>query len=80
MLYLFYNANLLKSYNNIKLHFNIIKFVNNIIILTYNKLIKQNYKILNKIKSSNEQKDIILSSMNENINWFIFQNFWKDII
>ena len=38
MLYLFYNANLLKSYKNVKLRFNIIKFVNNINILTYNEL------------------------------------------
>ena len=49
ILYLFYNANLLKSCENIKLRFNIIKFVNDINILTYNESTKQNYKILEKI-------------------------------
>ena len=40
ILYLFYNANLLKSYENIKLRFSITEFVNDINILMYNKLIK----------------------------------------
>ena len=35
MLYLFYNANLLKSCENVKLRFNIIEFINDINILTY---------------------------------------------
>ena len=48
MLYLFYNANLLKLYKNVKLRFNIIEFVNNINILTYNKLTGQNCKTLKK--------------------------------
>ena len=48
MLYLFYNANLLKSYENVKLRFNIIEFVNDINILTYNESTEQNYKILKK--------------------------------
>ena len=48
MLYLFYNANLLKSCENIKLHFNVIKFVNDINILTYNKSTEQNCKIFKK--------------------------------
>ena len=38
MLYLFYNANLLKLCENVKLHFNIIEFVNDINILMYNEL------------------------------------------
>ena len=50
MLYSFYNANFLKLYKNIKLRFNIIEVTNNINILTYNKLIKQNCKILKKYK------------------------------
>ncbi len=49
ILYLFYNANLLKIYNNIKLRISFIKFVNNINILIYKKSIKQNCRILNKI-------------------------------
>ena len=49
MLYLFYNVNLLKLYENIKLHFNVIEFVNDINILTYNESIKRNYKMLKKI-------------------------------
>ena len=49
MLYLFYNANLLKSCENVRLRFNIIKFVNDINILTYNESTKRNCKILKKI-------------------------------
>ena len=48
ILYLFYNADLLKSCKNVKLRFNVIKFVNDINILTYNELIKWNYEILKK--------------------------------
>ena len=48
MLYLFYNANLLKSYEDVKLRFNIIEFVNDINILTYNKSTKRNCEILKK--------------------------------
>ena len=48
MLYLFYNANLLKSCKNVKLRFNITEFVNDINILTYSELIKQNCEILKK--------------------------------
>ena len=48
MLYLFYNANLLKSYENIKLRFNVIEFVNDINILMYNELTKQNCEMLKK--------------------------------
>ena len=36
ILYLFYNANLLKLCKNVKLNFNIIEFVNDINILIYN--------------------------------------------
>ena len=46
--YLFYNANLLKSCENVRLRFNIIEFVNDINILTYNELTKRNYKMLRK--------------------------------
>ena len=49
MLYLFYNANLLKLYKNIRLRFNVIKFMNNINILIYNELTKRNCEILKKI-------------------------------
>ena len=48
MLYLFYNANLLKSCENVKLHFNVIEFVNDINILMYNESIKQNCEMLKK--------------------------------
>jgi len=47
--YLFYNIDLLEIYNNIKLQISFIEFVNNINILIYNKSIKRNYKVLNKI-------------------------------
>ncbi len=49
ILYLFYNIDLLKTYNNIKLQINFIKFVNNINILIYNKSTKRNCKVLSKI-------------------------------
>jgi len=49
ILYLFYNVNLLKICNNIKLRINFIEFVDNINIFTYNKLTKRNCKVLNKI-------------------------------
>ena len=40
ILYLFYNADLLKICKNIKLRLNFIDFVNDISILTYNKIMK----------------------------------------
>ena len=40
ILYLFYNTNLLKTYENIKLRFSVTDFVNDINILIYNKFIK----------------------------------------
>ena len=46
MLYLFYNANLLNSYKNVKLRFSVIEFVNNINILTYDESTKRNCEIL----------------------------------
>ncbi len=49
ILYLFYNINMLKTYNNIKLRISFMRFVNDINILMYNKSIKRNCKILNKI-------------------------------
>ena len=48
MLYLFYNANLLKSCENVKLRFNITEFVNDINILIYNELTKRNCEMLKK--------------------------------
>jgi len=47
ILYLFYNVNLLKICNNIKLQINATNFVNNVNILMYKKSIKHNCKILN---------------------------------
>ena len=49
MLYLFYNANLLNSCENVKLRFNVIKFVNDINILTYDESTKRNCEILKEI-------------------------------
>ena len=48
MLYLFYNANLLKSCENVKLRLNVIEFVNNINILTYNESTERNCEMLKK--------------------------------
>ena len=48
ILYLFYNANLLKTCKNVKLRFNVTDFVNDINILIYNEFTKRNCKILKK--------------------------------
>ena len=48
ILYLFYNANLFKACDDVKLRFNFIEFVDDINILTYNEFTKQNCEILKK--------------------------------
>ena len=48
ILYLFYNANLFKTCDDVKLRFNFIEFVDDINILTYNKFTKRNCEILKK--------------------------------
>ena len=48
MLYLFYNANLLKSCENVKLCFNVTEFVNDINLLTYNESTEWNCEMLKK--------------------------------
>ena len=53
MLYLFYNANLLNLYKNVKLRFSVIEFVKNINILTYDELTKRNCEIFKKNMNQN---------------------------
>ncbi len=53
--YLFYNANLLKACNDIKLRTNFTNFVNDINILTYKEFIKCNCKVFSKIYNKCEQ-------------------------
>ena len=48
MLYLFYNANLLKSCENVRLRLSVIEFVNDINILMYSKLTERNCEMLKK--------------------------------
>jgi len=55
ILYLFYNANLLKACDNIKLRTNFTSFINNVNILTYKKFMKCNCKVLNEIYDRCEQ-------------------------
>ncbi len=55
ILYLFYNMNLLKACDNIKLRTNFINFVNDINILTYKEFTKCNCKVLNEIYDRCEQ-------------------------
>ncbi len=55
ILYLFYNANLLKACDNIKLRTNFIDFVNDINILTYEKFMKCNCRVLSEIYDRCEQ-------------------------
>jgi len=49
ILYLFYNANLLKACDDIKLRINFTDFMNDINILIYEKFTKYNCKVLSKI-------------------------------
>ncbi len=49
ILYLFYNANLLKACDDIKLRTNFTNFVNDINILTYKEFIKCNCRVLSEI-------------------------------
>ena len=48
ILYLFYNANLLKTCENVKLRLSVTNFVNDINILTYNEFTKRNCDVLKK--------------------------------
>ncbi len=55
ILYLFYNANLLKACNDIKLKINFTDFVNDVNILTYKEFMKRNCRILSEIYDRCEQ-------------------------
>jgi hypothetical protein len=46
ILYLFYNANLLKQCDNIRLRISVTNFINNVNILIYKELTKRNCKML----------------------------------
>jgi hypothetical protein len=55
ILYLFYNMNLLKAWDDIRLRTSFTNFVNNINILIYEKFIKCNCRVLNEIYDKCEQ-------------------------
>jgi len=55
ILYLFYNMNLLKACNDIRLRINFTDFINDVNILTYEKFMKCNCKVLSKIYDKCEQ-------------------------
>ncbi len=55
ILYLFYNANLLKACDDIKLRINFINFMNDINILIYKEFTKCNCRVLNEIYDRCEQ-------------------------
>ena len=55
ILYLFYNADLLEIYNNIRLRTSIIGFVDDINILIYSELTEENYKKLSKVYEKYEE-------------------------
>jgi len=55
ILYLFYNANLLKACDNIKLKTNFTNFVNDINILIYKEFTKCNCRVFNEIYDRCEQ-------------------------
>ncbi len=49
ILYLFYNVNLLKACDNIRLKINFINFINDVNILIYEEFIKRNCRVLSEI-------------------------------
>jgi len=55
ILYLFYNMNLLKACDDIRLRTSFTNFVNDINILIYEKFIKCNCRVLNEIYDKCEQ-------------------------
>ncbi len=55
ILYLFYNANLLKACDDIKLRTNFINFMNDVNILTYKEFMKCNCRVFNEIYDRCEQ-------------------------
>ncbi len=55
ILYLFYNMNLLKAYDDIRLRTSFTDFIDNVNILTYKKFMKRNCKVLSKIYDKCEQ-------------------------
>ncbi len=55
ILYLFYNVNLLKVCDDIKLKTNFTNFMNDVNILIYKEFIKHNCKVLNEIYDKCEQ-------------------------
>jgi len=55
ILYLFYNADLLKACDNIRLKISFTNFINDVNILTYEKFMKRNCKVLSEIYDKCEQ-------------------------
>ncbi len=55
ILYLFYNVNLLKACDDIRLRTSFTDFINDINILIYKKFMKHNFKVLNEIYDKCEQ-------------------------
>ncbi len=55
ILYLFYNADLLKACDNIRLKISFTNFINDINILIYEKFMKRNCKVLSEIYDRCEQ-------------------------
>jgi len=55
ILYLFYNVNLLKACDNIRLRTSFTNFINDVNILIYKKFMKRNCRVLNEIYDRCEQ-------------------------
>ncbi len=72
ILYLFYNVNLLKACDDIRLRTSFTDFVNNVNILTYEEFMKCNCKVLSKIYDRCEQwlKHMTSSFQRQSISWF----------
>ena len=73
ILYLFYNVDLLKNCDDIKLRTSIIDFVNDVNILTYNDSTKRNCKKVEKYitNTRNDAKRMIRASTSTNASSYI---------
>ena len=82
ILYLFYNVDLLRNYNDIKLHTSIIDFVNDVNILTYNDSTKRNCEKLKKyiVNARNNAKRMIRASKSTSASSYTLTNHNVDTI
>ncbi len=80
ILYLFYNVNLLKACDDIRLRINFTNFINDINILIYKKFMKRNCRVLNEIydrcKQWSKMHDIKFSKTKHKLIHFMKTSKW----